>query len=492
MMKLTEVNVGSKIFAIPTKKIEDASESMASQIDKVTNSFFHAISNKIPKIKNPVLNNLSELRIQLTPDEVVFPGEHKVFKNNPDPLSYLLSFGAEDSVIISVVCSNENKIGIYHIDNMDYLERNLKIFLKEFGNTRNSDKWKVTMVGGQWLTGSGLSSRIKSILKNDYNIMPDWNKWSWSGCSATAYGVLLNVQTTEQTTFQHTRKFTDDLNMDILQQLRKKNSAQNDLLNAKNDHLKFFESDEFSIEKNRSVIEEHSFNDVIYSVNASGIKARDHIDRFVREINKCQIETFSSSRKEKVKKINEIYQQMNLQDIVGLRIEKNRKNNSEGDTSFSTRSTDFSQKKNSIPRSEQVSDQSSRETRSTGISESREEKNKFTVINSGIFTKQKEKFTDKQHEIAEKSISELEYGRQHKSNHPMKFHRFPQSVLSKLEQDFPEVSLDKIRFYSRDLANWDGTGAGRGAWRVVSAICADEKLMIIGIFDNHEDPYKQW
>ncbi|MCP1118920.1 hypothetical protein [Robbsia andropogonis] len=490
MIKLTKVNVSGGLPAISTENIENVSESLAEKIDKVTNACFYTISSKISEIRSSAINNLAELKISLTPDEVVLAGEYKISKSNSKPLSYLLSFGAENGVIVSVVCSKTNNIGIYHIDDMNFLDRNLKKFIKKFGDIKNSDNWKVTMVGGQWLTGSGLSSKVKAILQNEYNITPEWNKWSWSGCSAAMYGVLLNVQTTEQKTFQHTRQFSDSVNKDILQQLRKRSDVQSDLLHAKNDQVTLFDSHEFSMEKNRSIIEEHGFNDVVYHVTASGIRARDHIDGFVRELSNFQGEMFLSSRKEQIVKINEIYQKRNLQDVVGLHIEKNRRHYSEDGSSFSTRSTDISRQRNSNSSLRHALYQSSHESRSTGISEGKEGAKQFIVSNSIIFTNQKVNFTNQQHKLAEKAISELENGRQHKSSHPMVNTRFSSSVLAKLKQEFPKVALDRL--YSRDLGDWEGTGKGRGPWRVVSARCADDKLIIVGVFDNHKNPYQQW
>ncbi|WP_429500922.1 hypothetical protein ACQUFY_26630 (plasmid) [Robbsia andropogonis] len=490
MIKPTEIKVSGGLSAMSAENAGDISQSLAAKIDKVTNACFYAISNKIPRIKNSVINDLADLKISLTPNEVVFAGEHKVFKYNSEPLGYLLSFGAEDGVIVSVVCSKTNNIGIYHIDNMNLLDKNLKKFFKKFGDIRNTDNWKVTMVGGQWLTGSGLSSRVKAILQNEYNITLEWNEWSWSGCSAAMYGVLLNAQTTEQKTFQHTRQFSDNINRDILQQLRKISDVRNNLLDVKNDQVALFDSRELLMEKNRSIIEGHGFNDIVYQVTASGIRARDHIDGFVRELSSFQGEMFLSSRKEQIAKINEIYQKRNLQDVVGLHIEKNKKHHSEDSSSFSTRSTDISRQSNSNSGLRHAFYQSSHESRSTGISEGKEGKKHFIVSNSIIFTNQKEKFTNQQHKLAEKAISELENGRQHKSSHPMVNTRFSSSILDKLKQEFPEVALDKL--YSRDLGDWEGTGKGRGPWRVVSARCADDKLIIVGVFDNHKNPYQQW
>ncbi len=456
-----------------------------SEIVEASNSRAYESTNITPRTINQPANYLSDLKISLTPYELVLAGEYKIVKNKSDPIEYLFAFGADDSIIISIRSRKTNNIGLYHVNESKALASNLKKFFKKFGDTRDSDHWEVTMVGGQWLTGSGLGSKIESLLKTEHAIIPKWDKWSFSACSARRYGVLLHVQTTEQTTFEHTRQFTDNVNKDILQQLREKNNKPT----ARDSHMKTYDFNELIIEKSRSVIEENSFNNIVYQLSATGIKSRERIDQFVHELNKHQGDMLLCTRKEQISKIKEIHQQLNLQDVVGLHIQKSSGILAEDDDSSNTRSTDISQQACNNLRARHVTPHGSHETHSTAISERKGNLNNFEIFSSRIFLNQKETFTDRQHALIEKGIGDLANGRQHKSSHPMISNRFSPSILDKLSDEFPKISFEK--FYSRDLADWDGTGSGRGPWRIVS-VYSDGKLIIAGVFDNHKNPYQPW
>ena len=327
----------------------DKRARFAANINKTSNVCGYPRSNETPAIRKNFLTQVADLQISLTAGETVYAGEYKIINGNVDPLGYLFSYDAEDSVILTVSSSKTNNVAMYHINETTQLDTNMKKFMRNFGNIKNASEWKVNMVGGQWLTGSGLGTKIKKLLQSEYNISPEWKKWSWSGCKVKSYAVLLNVQTGIPLCFEHNKQFTDNINKYMLQQLRDINNKNNSKLSEDRIETTPPYFSELSIDKGRDISERHAFNGVSYRLNSAGVGARERIDKFVREINKHQIEMLPNSRKELINKLKETFQQLELQNTVELHIDKSRPGHPEEGSSFSTRSTDIS--RNSTDRS---------------------------------------------------------------------------------------------------------------------------------------------
>jgi len=126
--------------------------------------------------------------------------------------------------------------------------------------------------------------------------------------------------------------------------------------------------------------------------------------------------------------------------------------------------------------------------RGGSISSSRKVKitESLTIVASTIFKEQMQEFSSDHHEAIKKAVEDINEGRE--DPHSVYVNKFRgQNEASEIYALFGNTK----KLGSSDLTNWDKTGSGRGAWRLVGKR-GHEGIKILGVYDTHTPYYKRW
>ncbi len=133
--------------------------------------------------------------------------------------NYLFSLNAQTCVIASMY-NPATKVGaVIHFDHniRSLINHTVKDAMTRLGGSPKDVR--VTLVGGDWLTGTDIGGPVRSVLRQQ-GLRPTWDYWSYSSCLGNTYAVSLNLNNGVSTVFKTSASQFERLYSPVLQRAR--------------------------------------------------------------------------------------------------------------------------------------------------------------------------------------------------------------------------------------------------------------------------------
>ncbi|MGN8345170.1 type III effector 1 [Pseudomonas sp. SMV71] len=136
--------------------------------------------------------------------------------------NYLFSLNAQTCVIASLYNPTTRVGAVIHFDHniRPLIERSVRDVTQRLGGAGKDIR--VTLVGGDWLTGADIGGRVRSIMRRQ-GLEPVWDHWSYSSCFGNTYGVALDLRSGVTSVFKTSRGQVERYYIPVL--ARAKNST---------------------------------------------------------------------------------------------------------------------------------------------------------------------------------------------------------------------------------------------------------------------------
>jgi hypothetical protein len=118
--------------------------------------------------------------------------------------NYLFSLNAQTCVIASLYNPTTKAGAVIHFDHniRALIERSVRDVTQRLGGSVRDIR--VTLVGGDWLTGADIGGRVRSVMRRQ-GLQPTWDHWSYSSCLGNTYGVALDLRSGVTSIFKTSR-----------------------------------------------------------------------------------------------------------------------------------------------------------------------------------------------------------------------------------------------------------------------------------------------
>ncbi|MCJ8205945.1 type III effector 1 [Pseudomonas sp. RGM2987] len=136
--------------------------------------------------------------------------------------NYLFSLNAQTCVIASLYNPSTRVGAVIHFDHniRPLIERSVRDVTQRLGGGANDIR--VTLAGGDWLTGTDIGGRVRSVMRRQ-GLEPAWDHWSYSSCFGNSYGVVLDLRSGVTSVFKTSRGQVERYYIPVL--ARAKNST---------------------------------------------------------------------------------------------------------------------------------------------------------------------------------------------------------------------------------------------------------------------------
>ncbi|TWC23982.1 hypothetical protein FBY06_10249 [Pseudomonas sp. SJZ085] len=134
--------------------------------------------------------------------------------------NYLFSLNAQTCVIASLYNPTTRAGAVIHFDHniRALIERSLRDVMPRLGGT--AQDVRVTLVGGDWLTGADIGGRVRSAMRRQ-GLQPTWDHWSYSSCFGNTYGVSLDLNSGLTSVFKTSRSQVERYYIPVLARAKK-------------------------------------------------------------------------------------------------------------------------------------------------------------------------------------------------------------------------------------------------------------------------------
>ncbi|MFJ4590844.1 type III effector 1 [Pseudomonas moraviensis] len=130
--------------------------------------------------------------------------------------NYLFSLNAQTCVIASIYNPTTKVGAVIHFDHniRTLIKDTVKDTMARLGGS--SKDVRVTLVGGDWLTGTDIGGTVRTVLRQE-GLRPTWDYWSYSSCLGNNYAVSLNLDSGVSTVFKTSASQVERLYSPVLQ-----------------------------------------------------------------------------------------------------------------------------------------------------------------------------------------------------------------------------------------------------------------------------------
>ncbi|WP_053155485.1 dermonecrotic toxin domain-containing protein [Pseudomonas sp. Pf153] len=134
--------------------------------------------------------------------------------------NYLFSLNAQTCVIASLYNPATRVGAVIHFDHniRALIERSIKDVISRLGGSAR--EIRVTLAGGDWLTGADIGGRVRSIMRRQ-GLKPTWDHWSYSSCLGSNYGVSLDLRSGMASVFKTSRSQVERYYIPVLARAKK-------------------------------------------------------------------------------------------------------------------------------------------------------------------------------------------------------------------------------------------------------------------------------
>lgn len=409
----------------------------------------------------------------------------------------LFALDARDSVIVTLYDIQKREGVVLHLDAGCDVEKEVQKALRGLSRGRcNPAAIVAHLVGGIWLGGSQVGGQIRCALRSRL-IEPSWEDWSFSSCHDHRYGATLNLETGDVTVFEHTAEVIAAYRRTMWETpphspylpavaMPASVAPMSTSAWAKR-HLVSRADSEAAPDSSASgarprVGLTHAVNGVQYVLTGEAKEVRKFRDAFVAQVDaeRDKLSELSYS------KITSVLQNIKdkTRDSNGIDLKVIRPPRRSATSAASpTEDSDSSVPGRDVRNRRRVA-RAARVAPSDAAADSH-----LTPRYTAMYTEQLPRFSSDQLKILSKTVDDVLArlaSNMSSKAHPAPINGFSRATQIRIQNELSGKKADKL--YSEALINWDGSGGGRGKWRLLFRQ-EGGGVTFFGVFDTHRTPH---